>query len=68
MTTQERLDALEEAIASGSLSVRHGDKSVQYRSMDELLKAYAFFARKLANEAASTRGGSPDYSLADFRE
>lgn len=36
--TQTQLDALEEAIAQGALIVRYADKSVQYRSLDEMLQ------------------------------
>ena len=36
--TQSQLDALEAAIASGSVEVRTGDKSVRYHSLDEMIK------------------------------
>ncbi|MEK6747495.1 MAG: hypothetical protein AABY33_10755 [Pseudomonadota bacterium] len=36
--TQTQLDALENAIASGTLEVRTGDKSVRYHSLDEMIK------------------------------
>lgn len=36
--TQTQLDALEAAIASGTLEVRTGDKSVRYHSLDEMIK------------------------------
>ena len=36
--TQTQLDALEAAIASGTLEVRIGDKSVRYHSLDEMIK------------------------------
>lgn len=39
--SQLQLDAIESAIASGELSVRFGDRTVTYRSMDELLQARA---------------------------
>jgi hypothetical protein len=39
--TQSQLDAIEAAIASGELTVRFGDRTVTYRSMDELLQARA---------------------------
>ncbi len=39
--TQSQLDAIESAIASGELTVRFGDRTVTYRSMDELLQARA---------------------------
>ncbi len=36
--SQIQLDALEAAIASGTLEVRTGDKSVRYHSLDEMIK------------------------------
>jgi hypothetical protein len=36
--TQSQLDTLEAAIASGTLEVRTGDKSVRYHSLDEMIK------------------------------
>jgi hypothetical protein len=36
--TQAQLDALEAAIASGTLEVRTGDKSVRYHSPGEMIK------------------------------
>ena len=36
--TQADLDALEQAIASGQLEVRIGDRKVVYRTLDEMLK------------------------------
>lgn len=37
--TQQELAAVRRAIAGGELVVQYGDKRVQYRSMDELLRA-----------------------------
>lgn len=36
--TQAQLDALETAIASGSLRVKFADKDVTYRSLDEMMR------------------------------
>lgn len=36
--TTDDVTALEKAIAQGALLVRYGDKSVQYRSLDEMLR------------------------------
>ena len=36
--TQTQLDSLETAIASGTLEVKTGDKSVRYHSLDEMIK------------------------------
>ncbi|MCC6389136.1 MAG: hypothetical protein IT167_00940 [Bryobacterales bacterium] len=59
--TQAHLDAIEAAIASGELTVRFGDRTVTYRSMDELLQARAVIKEALAAQAGTT----PDrYSFA----
>ncbi len=36
--TQTQLDALEEAISTGTYQVMYGNKMVTYRSLDEMLK------------------------------
>jgi hypothetical protein len=51
--TQQQLDAIEAAIASGELTVRFGDRTVTYRSMDELLQARAVIQEALAAEAGT---------------
>lgn len=48
--TQQQLDAIEAAIASGELTVRFGDRTVTYRSMTELLQARAVIKEALAAE------------------
>lgn len=47
--TQADLDALDEAIASGATSVKHGDKTVSYQSIDQMLKARDRIARAIAS-------------------
>lgn len=37
--SQDDIDALNAALASGERLVRHGEKTVEYRSVDEILKA-----------------------------
>ena len=37
--TQKHLDAVEAAIARGEKTVRYADRTVEYRTVDELLKA-----------------------------
>lgn len=37
--TQKHLDAVEAAIARGEKTVRYTDRTVEYRAVDELLKA-----------------------------
>ena len=51
--TQQQLDAIEAAIASGELTVRFGDRAVTYRSMDELLQARAVIRETLAAESGT---------------
>lgn len=36
--TQPQLDALETAIAEGALKVEYGDKKVEYRSLNEMIR------------------------------
>ncbi|MBL8220403.1 MAG: hypothetical protein JNL62_14315 [Bryobacterales bacterium] len=50
---QQQLDAIEAAIASGELTVRFGDRTVTYRSMDELLRA-----RAVVKDAVSVASGT----------
>ncbi len=51
--TQQQLDAIETAIASGELTVRFGDRTVTYRSMAELLQARAVIKESLAAESGT---------------
>lgn len=53
--TQQQLDALETAIASGTLEVRVGDKSVRYQSMAELIKARDLIRDQLTASSDSPR-------------
>ncbi len=50
--TQEDLDNLQKAIATGELKVKvstdAGTREIEYRSMDDLMKAYEFGKRQLA--------------------
>ncbi len=52
--TSEDLKAIEQAIASGALRVEYNDRTVIYRSMDELLKAREVIKRALG---LTKRGG-----------
>lgn len=45
--TLSQLQALEEAIAQGALSVRYGDKQVTYQSTAEMLKVRDMIRREL---------------------
>ena len=48
MTDTERLAALEDAYATGALSVRHGDWSVQYRSLREMRQVISELRARIA--------------------
>jgi hypothetical protein len=50
--TQTQLDAIEEAIAAGALTVKYADKEVTYRSLNEMLRVRDMISRKLGNKIA----------------
>lgn len=52
--TAAQLDALKDALASGKLQVRFGDRSITYRSVDELRKAIATVGAEV-NSSTRTR-------------
>lgn len=56
--TQQDLDAINAAIASGELTVSHNGRTVTYRSMADLLKARDLIVNELAAQAGSRRGSS----------
>lgn len=45
--SQAQLDAIEDAIASGSMSVSYEGKSVTYRSLDDMLRVRAIIRSAL---------------------
>lgn len=49
--TQKHLDAVEAAIARGEKTVRYTDRTVEYRDVDELLKAREEIRSSLINAA-----------------
>lgn len=51
--TQSDLDRIKRAIARGEMEVRQGDRMVQFRSVDDLLKVQ----RAIEDELASMSGG-----------
>lgn len=58
------LAAINEAIASGELTVRHNGREVTYRSMDDLLKAKRTIEAEIAATASGGRaGGSYRYTF-----
>lgn len=54
--TFERLEALEAAIAEGVTRVKYTDKEIEYRSLDDMMKARDLMRRKLGLKKAC---GSP---------
>ena len=49
--TKKHLDAVEAAIARGEKTVRYTDRTVEYRTVDELLKAREEIRSSLASDA-----------------
>lgn len=45
--TQEQLDTLDAAIASGSKRVKYADKEVEYQSLDDMLRVRDLMAQEL---------------------
>ena len=52
--TEEQLSALEAALAKGEKRVTFGDKTVEFRSVEELKEAIRAVERGLAEQAAQT--------------
>lgn len=52
--TEEQLTALEAALAKGEKRVTFGDKTVEYRSVEELKEAISAVERGLSTQAAHT--------------
>lgn len=50
--TQKHLEAVEAAIARGEKTVRYTDRTVEYRTVDELLKAREEIRQSLLSSAA----------------
>jgi len=51
--TQKHLDAIERAIARGEKVVRYSDRTVEYRTVDELLKAREEIRTSLTSAAGA---------------
>lgn len=54
--TIEQHTALAAAIAEGALSVRYADKSVTYRSLDEMMRILKLMATELGLNACNDSG------------
>lgn len=55
--TFERLQALEAAIAEGVLKVKYSDKEIEYRTLDEMLKAREIMRKALGMNSKSGDAG-----------
>lgn len=53
--TQTQIDALKKAIASGVLTVRHGDTSTTYRTLAEMERALALMQSEVNASTATPR-------------
>ncbi|WP_238535631.1 phage head-tail joining protein [Paraburkholderia phytofirmans] len=62
--TQQNLDAIEKAIATGTLSVEYNGKRITYRSMGDLLKARDVIKTELLKQQAP---GVPRSSIAIYQ-
>lgn len=51
--TQANVDALEQALVSGELQVRMGDRWITYRSVEEIREALAYARDKVAASGGS---------------
>ncbi|BFT62359.1 phage head-tail joining protein [Pseudomonas moorei] len=54
--TIEQYNALQAAIAEGALSVRYADKSVTYRSLDEMMRILKLMSTELGLNACNDGG------------
>ncbi|MEW8253754.1 MAG: hypothetical protein AB2747_05330 [Candidatus Thiodiazotropha taylori] len=66
--TQTDLDRIEAAIATGQLSVSFRDKTVTYRSIDDLIKVKREIKASLAGASSTTPKAYPRYQTASFSD
>lgn len=52
-----RLEKLDASIASGVLSVRHGDTQTTFKSTVEMMKARALLVKQISIAQGGSRGG-----------
>lgn len=52
--TQEQIDALKSALASGKLTVRHGETMVTYRSFEEMKALLQMMSADVTTRTRST--------------
>ncbi len=55
--TQEQLEALETAYAAGAITVKHGDKTIEYDSLEALWAAIQRIRRALQAETSRYKFG-----------
>ncbi len=60
--TQPQLDALEAAIATGTLKVQYQDKSVTYASLKDMLALRQIMKQELAGASATPRASRTAFS------
>lgn len=60
--SQAQLDALEAAIATGTLEVRTGDKSVRYQSTADMIRARDLMRDQLTAAAPQERNSISSFS------
>lgn len=66
MTTADRIEKLEGALASGVLTVESDGERMTYRSRSDLIGAIDYFRRQLAAETGGAAGAYPASTLAVF--
>ena len=57
----EMLEALEEAIFAGALTVSYAGKTVTYRSLDEMTRIAGYLSRRLGRPGATPRVATLTY-------
>ncbi|MFM0479107.1 hypothetical protein PQQ81_01110 [Paraburkholderia strydomiana] len=62
--TQQNLDAIENAIATGTLSIEYNGKRVTYRSMSDLMRARDVIKSELAKQQSNS---APRSSVATYQ-
>ena len=61
--SQDQLDALDEALATGHLTVEYRDRKVTYRSLVEMMQLRSTMVKALASESERITGRfTPNYS------
>lgn len=60
--TIEQYNALTEAIATGSLTVKYADKEVTYRSLNDMLRILGLMKTELFPSTTNTRRKLASYS------